>query len=40
MYLSPRAVERTVTSIFSKLELPDSAEHHRRVLAVVAFLQA
>ena len=40
MYLSPRAVERTVTSIFGKLELPDSAEHHRRVLAVVAFLQA
>jgi DNA-binding NarL/FixJ family response regulator len=40
IYLSPRAVERTVTSIFSKLNLPDSAEHHRRVLAVVAFLQA
>jgi DNA-binding NarL/FixJ family response regulator len=40
MYLSPRAVERTVTSIFSKLDLPDSSEHHRRVLAVVAFLQA
>jgi DNA-binding NarL/FixJ family response regulator len=40
MYLSPRAVERTVTSIFGKLDLPDSSEHHRRVLAVVAFLQA
>jgi DNA-binding NarL/FixJ family response regulator len=40
MYLSPRAVERTVTSIFTKLELPDSSEHHRRVLAVIAFLQA
>jgi DNA-binding NarL/FixJ family response regulator len=40
IYLSPRAVERTVTSIFSKLDLPESSEHHRRVLAVVAFLQA
>jgi DNA-binding NarL/FixJ family response regulator len=40
MYLSSRAVERTVTSIFGKLRLPDTDEHHRRVLAVIAFLQA
>jgi DNA-binding NarL/FixJ family response regulator len=40
LYLSSRAVERTVTNIFSKLDLPDSSEHHRRVLAVVAFFQA
>jgi DNA-binding NarL/FixJ family response regulator len=40
IYLSPRAVERTVTSIFAKLQLPDSSDHHRRVLAVIAFLQA
>jgi hypothetical protein len=29
-----------VTSIFQKLQLPVAAETHRRVLAVVAFLQA
>jgi DNA-binding NarL/FixJ family response regulator len=40
MFLSGRAVERTVTSIFGKLNLPDTDEHHRRVLAVIAFLQA
>ena len=40
MYLSSRAVERTVTSIFAKLRLPDTDEHHRRVLAVIAFLQS
>lgn len=32
------AVERHVTGIFSKLGLPLSREHHRRVLAVLKFL--
>jgi DNA-binding NarL/FixJ family response regulator len=32
-------VERHVTSIFGKLELPPSAEDHRRVLAVLSFLR-
>jgi DNA-binding NarL/FixJ family response regulator len=38
LYLSPRAIERDVQSIFAKLRLPDTDDHNRRVLAVVAFL--
>lgn len=37
-YLSERAVERHVTSIFDKLRLPPSSSTHRRVLAVRAHL--
>ncbi|MFC6355355.1 response regulator transcription factor [Luethyella okanaganae] len=33
------AVEKNVTSIFQKLQLEDSGSDHRRVLAVLAFLQ-
>lgn len=33
------AVEKNVTSIFQKLSLEDSGDDHRRVLAVLAFLQ-
>jgi DNA-binding NarL/FixJ family response regulator len=39
LYLSERTVETHVTSILSKLALPMGEEHHRRVLAVVAFLR-
>jgi DNA-binding NarL/FixJ family response regulator/class 3 adenylate cyclase len=39
MYLSARAVERHVTSIFTKLRLPAGVEDNRRVLAVLAFLR-
>src|SRR5439155_23427480 len=38
LFVSPRAVERHVQAIFQKLSLPDSADHNRRVLAVLALL--
>jgi DNA-binding NarL/FixJ family response regulator len=39
LVVTERAVEKHVTSIFSKLNLPTSADDHRRVLAVLAFLR-
>ncbi len=39
LYVSERAVERHVTSIFGKLNLPTTDQDHRRVLAVLAFLR-
>jgi DNA-binding NarL/FixJ family response regulator len=38
LYVSERAVERHVTGIFGKLGLPSGAGDHRRVLAVLAYL--
>jgi DNA-binding NarL/FixJ family response regulator len=38
LFMSERAVERHVTSIFTKLDLPASVHGHRRVLAVLAYL--
>ena len=38
LFVSERAVERHVTSIFSKLDLPAGEQDHRRVLAVLAWL--
>jgi DNA-binding NarL/FixJ family response regulator len=40
MVVTERAVEKHVTSIFSKLNLAPAPEDHRRVLAVLAFLRA
>ena len=40
LYISPRAVEKHVTSIFVKLGLPAAGEDHRRVLAVLRFLDS
>jgi DNA-binding NarL/FixJ family response regulator len=37
--LGERAVERDVSTIFAKLELPAGAEGHRRVLAVLTYLR-
>jgi len=38
LVITLRAVEKHVTSIFSKLRLPATAEDHRRVLAVLTYL--
>ena len=39
--ITDRAVEKHVTSIFTKLDLPPGqSEHNRRVLAVLAYLQS
>jgi DNA-binding NarL/FixJ family response regulator len=40
LVVSERAVEKHVTSIFGKLGLTASGEDHRRVLAVLRFLEA
>jgi DNA-binding NarL/FixJ family response regulator len=39
LFVSERAVERHVTSIFTKLGLPAREHDHRRVLAVLAYLR-
>ena len=38
--VSERAVEKHVTAIFSKLDLPPAVADHRRVLAVLTFLRS
>jgi DNA-binding NarL/FixJ family response regulator len=40
LVVTPHAVEKHVTSIFTKLGLSSGAEDHRRVLAVLAFLRS
>jgi DNA-binding NarL/FixJ family response regulator len=40
LVVTERAVEKHVTSIFSKLDLVPTAEDHRRVLAVLAYLRS
>jgi DNA-binding NarL/FixJ family response regulator len=40
LVITERAVEKHVTSIFSKLRLSATADDHRRVLAVRTFLNA
>ena len=40
LVVTERAVEKHVTSIFSKLDLAPTVEDHRRVLAVLAHLRA
>jgi DNA-binding NarL/FixJ family response regulator len=38
--MSDRAVEKHIGSIFSKLGLTDEREVNRRIMAVLAFLEA
>jgi DNA-binding NarL/FixJ family response regulator len=40
LVVTERAVEKHVTSIFSKLDLAPTVEDHRRMLAVLAYLRA
>jgi DNA-binding NarL/FixJ family response regulator len=39
LFIGVGAVEKNVSAIFAKLGLEESATEHRRVLAVIAFLQ-
>jgi DNA-binding NarL/FixJ family response regulator len=38
--ISERAVERQISAVFAKLDLPPGGEGHRRVLAVLTYLRA
>jgi DNA-binding NarL/FixJ family response regulator len=40
LVITERAVEKHVTSIFGKLDLSPAAEDHRRVLAVLAYVES
>jgi len=41
LFVTPKAVEKHIANIFGKLGLAsDAGEHHRRVLAVLAYLRA
>jgi DNA-binding NarL/FixJ family response regulator len=41
LYVTPKAVEKHIANIFTKLDLHvDTAAHHRRVLAVLTYLRS
>jgi len=39
LFITERTVKKHVKSILGKLQLPESADDHRRVLAVLAYLR-
>jgi len=39
LIVTPGAVEKHITNIFAKLQLSNCGDHHRRVLAVLAYLR-
>jgi DNA-binding NarL/FixJ family response regulator len=39
IFITQRSVEKHVTAIMSKLDLPPEPEAHRRVMAVLAYLE-
>jgi DNA-binding NarL/FixJ family response regulator len=40
LYLSERAIEKHISALFQKLDLPAEGDMNRRVMAVLAFLEA
>jgi DNA-binding NarL/FixJ family response regulator len=40
LYLSERAVEKHISALFTKLDLPSETDTNRRVMAVLTFLEA
>ena len=40
LFITERAVQKHVTSIFMKLGLPQSDDDHRRILAVLAYVRS
>jgi DNA-binding NarL/FixJ family response regulator len=40
LFVSERAVEKHVTNIFTKLDLPPTEQDHRRVLAVLRWIES